>query len=152
MSPANIVLEKATVEDFQDIRRLIHEVGINPTGLDWRRFILAKDENGHMVGCGQLKVHRNGVYELASLAVAARWRKRGVASKIITYLISAAPNGWLYLTCRQNLGKFYRKFGFEVIAPEELPGYYKFLSLIARAAKRLGIINESMLVMRRWVG
>jgi hypothetical protein len=45
-------LRPATRADAGVIRSLIHTVGINPIGLNWRRFILAVDERDVMLGCG----------------------------------------------------------------------------------------------------
>ena len=65
----------AQPEEAQSIQQLIRASRLNPTGLDWRRFVVAEDQNGEFVGCGQVKPHRDGSQELASLAVAEAWRK-----------------------------------------------------------------------------
>ena len=105
-------LRPATQADFPAIRRLIHEVGINPMALDWRRFTIAVDANDRLVGCGQVKPHKDGSRELASIAVLPEWRKQGVARAIILHLLETQPRP-LYLTCRGRLGPFYEKFGFQ---------------------------------------
>ena len=69
-------LRLAAQSDFPAIRRLIHEVGINLLALDWRHFILAVDANDHMIGCGQVKHHKDGSLELASIAVQPEWRRQ----------------------------------------------------------------------------
>ena len=38
---AEFELRAATEDDFPQIKALIHLVHINPTGLDWRRFLVA---------------------------------------------------------------------------------------------------------------
>src|SRR5512142_861341 len=102
----DFVLRPATSDDAAAIRRLIRLVKINPLGLDWRRFALAVDDLGNMLGCGQLKPHEDGLLELASIAVVPEQRGNGVARAIIEHLISIAPRP-LYLTCRSHLGPFY---------------------------------------------
>jgi len=62
-------LRKATKEDSTFIRTLIWRVGINPMGLDWQHFVVAVHEHGVRIGCAQLKVHKDGSRELASVAV-----------------------------------------------------------------------------------
>ena len=61
-------LRPATPADAARIRRIISLVHINPTALDWHRFILAVDQAGSVIGCGQVKPHTGGLQELASLA------------------------------------------------------------------------------------
>ena len=77
-------LRPATAAEFPAIRKLIWQVGINPIGLDWRRFVLAVDEEGRMLGCGQIKPHKGGIRELASIAVVPEARGLGIARAIIT--------------------------------------------------------------------
>jgi N-acetylglutamate synthase-like GNAT family acetyltransferase len=67
-------LRRARQPDAPAIRRLIRQVGINPLGLDWRRFLIAVDAGGQLVGCGQVKPHADGSLELASIAVQPAWR------------------------------------------------------------------------------
>lgn len=141
-------LRPAAASDFDAIRALIHTVGINPTGLDWRRFIVAVSEQGEVIGCGQIKPHRDGSYELASIAVVPAWRGQGVARAIIKRLISSY-HGRLYLTCRSGLRTFYEKFGFRLTTPEELPPYFRRLAGLARLACAVGLLGEGLLVMVR---
>ncbi len=139
-------LHPARASDAASIRRLIHRVHINPMGLDWRRFVLAVDASGNLLGCGQLKPHSKGVLELASIAVAPESRGHGIARAIIERLIAVAPRP-LYLTCRSSLGVFYERWGFRVADINEMPAYYRRLSRLARALVRLGRYNENLLVM-----
>jgi len=140
-----VKLREAAKADFPAIRALIRQTGINPLGLDWRRFIVAESPAGAFIGCGQLKPHSDGSLELASLAVVPAWRGRGVARLIIQALMAKAPRP-LYLTCRGQLGPFYEKFGFRVLRPEEMPLYFRRLSRLAGIVGKL--VNETMLVMK----
>jgi amino-acid N-acetyltransferase len=142
------VLRPAVQADFPAIRRLIHAVNINPTGLDWRRFLLAVSPDGELVGCGQVKPHRDGSRELASIAVVPRMRGNGVARVIIERLL-AENTGVLFLTCRAHLGPFYSKFGFRIASQSELPRYFRIVQRFAGAIQRLGIMDESLLIMKR---
>lgn len=151
MSAKGYLLVKATERDADAIRALIHKVGINPLGLDWHRFILAKDEHGLVVGCVQLKVHKGGIFELASLAVEEEWRQRGIARDLITAICVEAPPGWLYLTCRSGLFSFYRKFGFEGTVEIEMPSRYRRLVKTVGIFRRMKIMNESLMVMRKMI-
>jgi N-acetylglutamate synthase-like GNAT family acetyltransferase len=143
---ADFSLRPAAATDFPAIKTLIHAVGINPTGLDWRRFIVAETPEGLFVGCGQLKPHSDGTLEMASIAVQSEWRGKGVARVIIQKLTANAPRP-LYLTCRSELGPFYQKFGFRGIYGDELPKYFRRISQFAGLISSLKIINTTLLVM-----
>jgi N-acetylglutamate synthase-like GNAT family acetyltransferase len=133
------------------VRSLIHKVNINPTGLDWRRFIVAISSDGKIIGCGQVKPHRDGdhqIYELASIAVQPEWRGQGVARALIERLLGDCP-GSLYLTCRASLGLFYERFGFHPLGKEAMPTYYRRLSRFVEIFTQRSPVDEKMLVMKR---
>ncbi len=140
-------LRSATEDDFSAIRQLIWSVRINPAQLDWRRFVVAVDRSGKILGCGQLKPHQGGIVELASIAVLPEFRLRGIARAIIEHLISIAPRP-LYLTCRSGLEMFYLKWNFQRITGDDLPPYYRRLILLVGATSPLSPIKEKMIVMR----
>ncbi|MFN2139626.1 MAG: GNAT family N-acetyltransferase [Candidatus Promineifilaceae bacterium] len=122
---ANFTIRTAIESDQPVIKDLIHEAGINPLGLHWSRFLVAANQEGTVVGCGQVKPHRDGSRELASLAVARDWRRRGVAGEIIRALQQKheAP---LWLTCMDQLVSFYQPFGFvRIESAAEMPAYFR---------------------------
>lgn len=94
---------------------MIYAARINPTGVRWQRFIVAVHGHGDIIGCGQVKLHRDGSFELASIVVRRQWRGRGVAREIIeTLQARGGPPMWL--TCASPLSTFYQKFGFREMA------------------------------------
>ncbi len=118
-------LRPAIQADQATIKALIREVGINPMGLDWRRFVVAEDTQGHFIGCGQVKPHRDGTRELASIAVKRPWRRQGVARAIVERLQTEYGRP-LWLTCVNRLIPFYEPFGFvEVTDPKQMTSYYR---------------------------
>jgi len=129
------------------IRDLIHEVGINPMGLDWRRFVVAVNNRDEMIGCGQLKPHGPEVMELASIAVHPEHQGKGAARAIIEHLLRDSPRP-LYLMCQSSLGPFYEKFGFQGISYEEMPRYFQRMSKLAGLATTLARREERLLVMK----
>ncbi len=141
-------LRPATATKAGRIREIIRLVRINPMSLDWRRFILAVDEHDQIIGCGQIKPHGDGSYELASIAVLPEWREQGVARRIIEHLSAAHP-GPLYLTCRKPLGSLYQKFGFRPLSKDDMPPYFQRLSRLANWVVRLNLDQDGMLVMKR---
>ncbi len=140
-------LRPATSEDFPAIKRLIHQVQINPTGLAWHRFVIAVDGSGRMLGCGQLKPHRGGIIELASIAVEPAHRHNGVAGAVIDNLLSRAPRP-LYLTCLSSMGSFYEKWGFRRLKTNEMPGYFRRLVHLVSLMPAWGSPGEDLLVMK----
>lgn len=128
MEAAAFTLQPATQADESAIKTLIKEVNINPLSLQWRRFIVAVDAAGTMIGCGQIKPHKDQSYELASIAVKRPYRNQGVAKAIIKHLMEQqGPPLWL--TCRSGLVDFYEPFGFQHITDlAEMPSYYRRVS------------------------
>jgi amino-acid N-acetyltransferase len=142
-----ISIRPATAEDDAAIRWLVRTGQINPMGLDWRRFVVAVDETGQVVGCGQIKPHGDGSRELASLAVHPDWRGQGIARVILERLISTHP-GTLYLICRAELGPLYEKFGFRSLEYDEMPKYFRRLFRLGNLLIALSQ-DSGLLVMRR---
>jgi N-acetylglutamate synthase-like GNAT family acetyltransferase len=124
-APSRYTIRPGEATDQDAIRSLIHSVGINPLGLDWRRFIVATDPEDHVIGCGQIKLHRDGSRELASIAVRESWRELGIATNIIKCLLRE-ERGAVWLMCRSEMVPFYERVGFyEVLRIQDLPPYFQ---------------------------
>ena len=141
-------LRPAEQYDFPAIRSLIHTVGINPTGLHWRRFIVAISTKGEILGCGQIKPHSDGSLELASIAVIAKARGAGIARGIIEILLNRETTRPVYLMCRAQLEPLYNKFEFRVINAEEMPQYFRRIHNIAKIFNLNSLPEEQLIVMR----
>jgi len=148
MVSSTFTIQPATPDHASKIRSLILRSGINPTALKWERFLVALSVDGGFIGCGQVKPHTDGTMELASVAVEPTWRGRGVGKAIIRALIDTHP-GVLHLMCTSNLGPLYEKFGFQALAPEEMPTYFRRVSKLGGVILNLARTGETMLVMRR---
>jgi N-acetylglutamate synthase-like GNAT family acetyltransferase len=139
-------LRPAQKTDAPAIRKLIWQAHINPMQINWQRFIVAVDEHDRVTGCAQVKTHRDGTHELASLVVDPQQRGSGIARVLIEYWLARAPRP-LYLTCRSSLQPLYEKFGFRVQSPAEMTPYFYRLHRLVRAFTFLGRRSEGMLVM-----
>jgi len=144
---ADFTLRKALESESGQISHLVNLVGINPAGLDWKRFIVAVDPAGKIIGCGQLKPHGRDVLELASIGVLPEYRGRGIARAIIEELLRESPRP-LYLMCMAHNGPIYQKFGFESIGPDQMPRYFQRIYKLFGLAHVLTRTGEELLVMK----
>ena len=126
----DFTLRRARATDFPVIKQLIHDGEVNPMGLDWKRFIVAENLQGEVVGCGQLKPHGKDVLELGSLVVRTEYRNRGIARAIIEQLLAGSPRP-LYLMCRSRLEPLYERFGFRAIPYAQMPRYFQRIAKLA---------------------
>ncbi len=110
--------------------------------------MVAISVQNELIGCGQVKSHKDGSRELASLAVNPKYRGHGVAKRIIEHLLDMHPLP-IYLTCRSGLGEFYQRFGFSVIAPAEMPPYFRRIFRLVWIVRLFRNSKETLLVMRK---
>jgi len=140
-------LRPAREAEWRVIKDLIHSVGINPMGVDWKRFVVAVNAQDEIIGIGQLKPHGKEVLELASIAVDPQYRGQGIASAIIEHLLKDSPRP-LYLMCMSPLGPLYEKFGFREILYDQMPRYFQRISKLAGWTNILAHGEERLLVMK----
>jgi N-acetylglutamate synthase-like GNAT family acetyltransferase len=143
----NLTLRPAVQADEKNIKALIHEVGINPMDLHWEHFVVVVTPENELAGCGQIKTHRDGSPELASIAVQEKFRGQGIARRVIEHLSASHP-ATLYLTCLSDLEPFYEKFGFRALKYEEMPKFFQRLSKLANVMM-VFIPDQRMSVMMR---
>ncbi len=140
-------IRPALATDQATIQRIVRAAHINPMGLHWQHFIVA-EEDGQVIGTGQIKTHGDGSRELASIAVIPQYQHRGIASAIIRELI-ARETGELYLFCRPPLESFYQPFGFRRIERDEMPSYFRRMYGVASAFWKLARSPVQVIVMKR---
>jgi N-acetylglutamate synthase-like GNAT family acetyltransferase len=138
-------LRLAVKHDQEIIRRLVSEARINPMGLEWDRFWVA-EAVGQVIGACQVKPHKDGSRELASLVVDPDWRGQGIARALVENFLTLEDES-LYLTCRTELGPFYEKFGFRKIEIEQMPRYFRTVYRFINAGKLVGRSDLRILVM-----
>jgi N-acetylglutamate synthase-like GNAT family acetyltransferase len=144
---ANYTVRPALESESAQIKELIKLVGINPTGLDWKRFLVAGNERGQVIACGQIKPHGGDIRELASIAVLPEHRGQGIARAVIEMLLRGNPKP-LYLMCISHNGPMYEKFGFQVIADEKMPRYFSRIKKVFDFADVFRKTEEALLVMK----
>jgi N-acetylglutamate synthase-like GNAT family acetyltransferase len=143
-------IRPASEADQPHIHDIVRRARIKPFDLKWSRFLLAETEAGEVIGCGQIKNHRDGSRELASIAVEEAWRHRGIASELIEkLLVGVAEPVWLI--CQGRLVGFYERFGFAEKSPtEETPKHLRRAFRAARLFKRLIPGIGKIAIMVKW--
>ena len=143
----NYRIRPALESESAQIKALINLVGINPTGLDWKRFIVAVDVGGQVISCGQLKPHGADILELASIGTLPEYRGQGIARAIIEELLRESPRP-LYLMCIAHNGPMYEKFGFKTIGNKDMPRYFQRIKRLFDVTDVFRRSNEELLVMK----
>lgn len=115
-----IDVRPATEADSDAIRSLIHEAGINPRDLNWRRFLVV-DDNGEVVACAQVRVHKQGTRELASVAVLEARRGEGLGRRISEAAIAREPRRPLFLYAEADNVPYWSRFAFVEVDDDGLP-------------------------------
>lgn len=109
----SITIRRAGEQDQARIRAMVHKARINPSGLAWPNFVAAEDERG-IVGVAQVRKHRDGSRELASLVVNEGLRGQGIAARMIDALLETEP-GHMFMITTQDHAAHYERWGFDVI-------------------------------------
>lgn len=143
----NYTIRPALESESAQIKDLIHLVGINPTGLDWKRFVVAVNDEGRVVSCGQLKPHGTDILELASIATQPDFQRQGIARAVIEELLRGSPRP-LYLMCISHNGPMYEKFGFHSIEVPQMPRYFQRMKKLFDVADVFRKTGEELLVMK----
>src|SRR5688572_4915488 len=140
-------IRAALESESAQIKDLINLVGNNPSGLDWRRFVVAVNAEGEVISCGQLKPHGSDILELASIATKPEYERQGLASSIIIELLKT-PVRPLYLMCMEHNGSLYAKFGFRSIEADEMPKYFRRMKKLFDVADIVMRSGEDLLIMK----
>jgi N-acetylglutamate synthase-like GNAT family acetyltransferase len=143
----NYKIRPALESESAQIKALINLVGINPTGLDWKRFIVAVNAEGQVISCGQLKPHGADVLELASIGTLPEYRGQGIARAVIEELLRESPRP-LHLMCIAHNGPMYEKFGFHIIEFKDMPRYFQRIKKLFDVTDAFRRSSEELLVMK----
>ena len=143
----NYSIRPALESESAKIKDLINLVGINPTGLDWKRFIVAVNDREQVIACGQIKPHGADIRELASIAVHPEYRGQGIARAVIEMLLRENLKP-LYLMCISRNGPMYEKFGFQAVADKLTPRYFARIKKLFKLSDVFRKSGEELLVMK----
>lgn len=136
----NLIVRPALADEQWTIRWIVWRAGINPSDLDWQRFLVAKKAR-KVVGVGQVKSHWDSSRELASIAVIPSHQRTGIGSAIVHALMER-ERSTLYLMCRLPLEAYYTRFGFNRIGNAHVPPYFRRMLKWSRIAARTPVVGE----------
>ena len=130
-SPApSFRLRPARADEAKLIRQRILRERLDPTRLDWRKFVMAEamgdhgggEKAGSILGFAQMKRLSGHVQEFGSLVVEPDQRRQGVGEALVRYFTGEFPKP-IYLVCESRRVAYYSKFGFRVMDdPAAMPG------------------------------
>jgi len=120
----NIIYSKASQKDEIAIINLLKSFGSDKSDFDINKFYTAKDDK-KIIGCVRIKILEGDCLELSSLAVDSKYQHQGIGSKLIEKILIQEQGRPIFLLTSQNKELFYKKFGFIIIVPRELPSEFK---------------------------
>ncbi len=118
----NIHIKRASEDDMRWVNESYDAIKFQKS--DFNNEIIAIAMNGkERVGVGRLVKLQGNAYELGGMYVYRAYRKHGIASKIIDFLLNqVAEDCTIYCLPFKHLSAFYKKFGFkELVANENIP-------------------------------
>lgn len=128
------------------VRRVLRE-GLDPTKLDWRKFVMAESPDGAVLGFAQMKDWGDGVREFGSLVVEPEVRGQGIGGALLEHLLAAYPRP-VYLFCGGHNVSYYLRFGFRRLKREsEIPGPLQRKWRVAGFFSRLFKANVALMVI-----
>lgn len=116
---ADWTLRRATPDDEPHIRALVRAERLNPTGLDHAAFHVVSF-GPMVVGAAQIRRHRDGSNEFASLVVAPAFRGRGIGGALIRTLV-AQERQRLHVITTPHGARTYERLGFRRVPGRTAP-------------------------------
>jgi len=118
--PLTYTLRRAVETDQPIIRRMVLSECLNPRDVHWQNFLVAEDEaDKRIIGIGQIRLHGT-LKELGSLVIHPEYRGLGLGAALIDALETRAGYP-LYLMCAGDKVAYYRRFGYQALADEDIP-------------------------------
>ncbi|HUT16498.1 MAG TPA: GNAT family N-acetyltransferase [Anaerolineae bacterium] len=127
----SVMIRPAVEADQSAIECVLRSGGLSRR-VQWPGFVVAEDQ-GQLIGVGQVRPLRGGSRELARVAVVRERRGEGIASSIIRALI-AHESGPLYGICLLEMSSYYEQFGFTIATLHELPAALAMSYVLSRVA------------------
>ena len=124
------IIRQAEKGDMTAIEQLVHSNHLNPNRLNWKRFIVITDEKDTLIGCGQIKPHFDGSYELASLVVEQSRRSLSLIKDFLIALLENSPSNLIWAIIDRNYIPF-RRYGVRQIKERsQMPLYFRIFFIL----------------------
>jgi amino-acid N-acetyltransferase len=133
---AMVYVRAATEQDASIIRKMVWAEQLDPTSLNWRRFLIA-EVDGKIAGIGQVRKHPD-CEELGSLIVLEEYRGQGIAAQLIAELEARAGRP-LYLDCGSHMIPYYERFGYKSISYWDAPRSLKLKLFVPQLLRPFGV-------------
>lgn len=143
-----VLIRPGTEGDAAVIRQTIKAAGLDPTGLDWRRFKLAEAGEGELLGMCQVRRYWD-TRELGSLWVRKDCRGQGLGGKLIRACL-AEESPPVHLECVAARQPYYEQHGFRRVPVLQAPRGLRFKSAIGGTIAR--VFFRQRIVVMRWDG
>jgi len=115
---------KATVADKLQIRSFLKQLNGDRSNFEISRFVVVK-QGAELIGCVRIKVFKDGTLELSSLAVLSEYQRKGIGSELVNKLLLNEVARPIFLLTSLDKESFYKKFDFNIVAPDKLPKEFK---------------------------
>ncbi len=128
------------------VRRVLRE-RLDPTKLEWRRFVVAEGADGAILGFAQMKDWGEGVREFGSLVVESEARGQGIGAALLNHFLEKYPRP-VYLFCGLRNVRYYWRFGFRRLPADiELPAPLQKKWRVARFLVRVFKVKVAVMVL-----
>jgi len=105
----------ASFDDLTWINAKYREVKFPEANLE-NEIIAIVESNIEKIGVGRLRRIDNNIFELSGMYVEDAYRKKGIAGKVIEFLLTTIePHQSVYCLPFSHLNSYYKKYGFDEI-------------------------------------
>jgi amino-acid N-acetyltransferase len=144
-------LRSARPGDQGAITAIVRQARLNPFRLNWSRFVVAERDR-EIVGVIQVREHRDGTLELASLVVHPACRGHGVSTRLIDTAL-AGVHAEVFTVLDDRYTARFRRWGFLPVEPGRLPRpvwwTYRIGRVVTAGAALLGGRRIRLVPLRR---
>lgn len=123
-------IKKAKDKDLKLVNKIYKKINFLPSTLINEIVAIAYEKN-NKVGLGRIIVIDSSSCEMGGIFVDLKFRKKGIARKIVSFLIENSQKDQIYCIPFKYLKKFYSGFGFREIkasnsVPKKIAKKFKF--------------------------
>jgi N-acetylglutamate synthase-like GNAT family acetyltransferase len=134
----DVTVRRASKDDQAVITAMVRRARLNPADLQWERFVIA-ERGSDAVGVAQLRRHRDGATELASMVVEPELRGYGIAMRMVDALL-AGQRAPVYTLIDRRFVDHFARWGFDRVDPRQLPRSVSRVYRIGRVVTAVGSV------------